>query len=460
MGRPFPVVVSSEGEMALLARSGNGEKGKDKQIVLDSGRKRAGECGPMTQVAPVAGDIIEDYEILEKIGGNMGLVFKARHRLLDKIVALKLFPVDWIADPGRLARFQREMRVMGQLAHPNLVTAADARSVDCWHLVAMEWIDGLDLQQLVRSEGAIPIAEACEAARQAALALQHAHEHGLIHRDIKPSNVMLTRGGTIKVIDMGLALTREDASVQLTHTGLVLGTMTYCAPEQFRDASTVDIRADIYSLGCTLYHLIAGKSPYCERKTFAGIVQAHLNEPFPSLGEAMADAPANLESVIARMTAKEPAARFSTPRAVAEALEPFARGANLERLLRKASQSASRRPNAKPPVTSEPSRPAAGVERRPSGFVAWTAVLVVLLAIGGVAFVLMNRVEADPVVVLMDTTAPGGVYDEENRLREGRMRRNLIRCCGIFCRTVCGRCRFHPHGNERRRCWRCIPGWG
>jgi len=171
---------------------------------------------------------------------------------------------------------------MGQLEHPNLVTAADARRVEEWHWVAMELIDGVDLQQVVRAQGALPVAAACEAARQAALGLQYAHEHGLIHRDIKPSNLMLTRAGTIKVIDMGLALMREDSTAPLTQAGIVMGTTSYCAPEQFRDASHVDIRADIYGLGCTLYHLLTGQAPYSPRRTFAEIMQAHLHEPSPA----------------------------------------------------------------------------------------------------------------------------------------------------------------------------------
>src|SRR5688572_23427055 len=180
---------------------------------------------PSSPSDPGPGDMLEDYEIIEKIGGNMGLVFKARHRLLDKVVALKLLPADAITDPARLVRFQRELRVLGHLEHPNLVTAADARIVGRWHMVAMEFIDGMDLQTLVETQGALSIADACEAIRQAALGLQYAHEHGLIHRDIKPSNLMLTHTGTIKVIDMGLAVIREESTTQLTQTGLVLGTM-------------------------------------------------------------------------------------------------------------------------------------------------------------------------------------------------------------------------------------------
>jgi hypothetical protein len=382
---------------------------------LASGQNEWRQSLPMGTVAPAQGEVIADYEIVERIGGNMGLVFKARHRLLDKVVVLKLVPADWMADPARLARFQREMRVMGQLEHPNLVTAADARSVGEWHLVAMELIDGVDLQQVVRTQGPLSVAAACEVARQAALGLQYAHQHGLIHRDIKPSNLMLTRAGTIKVIDMGLALARDDSTAQLTQTGFVLGTMSYCAPEQFRDASHVDIRADIYSLGCTLYHLITGKAPYWQRKTVAEIMQAHLHEPFPGLKEVLPDAPAKLEAVLVRMTAKDRDARFSTPNEVVEALEPFARGADLAPLVpASAPQSPPRRATAgKLPSPPEWQR-AAGQERGAKA--RWTR-RAALIGFGGAitgGAVLFLIAKGDPVVVLMDTTAPGGIYDADN----------------------------------------------
>ena len=368
------------------------------QIAVASAVDNERRCPPM--VAPVQGDVIGDYEILEKIGGNMGLVFRARHRLLEKVVALKLLPADWISDPARMARFQREMRIMGQLEHPNLVTAADARSVDCWHLVAMEWIEGVDLQRLVRTEGPLPVAVSCEAARQAAVGLQYAHQHGLIHRDIKPSNLMLTRTGTIKVIDMGLALTKEDSAMQLTQTGLVLGTVTYCAPEQFRDASRVDIRADIYSLGCTLYHLLTGKAPYCERKAFAEVVQAHLNEPFPTLAAVRPDAPAGLETVLARMTAKDPASRFATPSAVAEALEPFAQGADLAPLVpASVPQSPPPRPAGAKATPAPNQRHSASNEQQPKAHWSRRAALVTLPAAAGAVFLYLNYGKRNRVVL-------------------------------------------------------------
>jgi len=415
----------------------SGEKG----FAYDENQER--QSPVMATAAPTPGEVIGDYEIIEQIGGNMGLVYKARHRLLDKVVALKLVPTDRMADSARLARFQREMRVMGQLEHPNLVPAADARSVGEWHLVAMELIDGVDLQQLVRAAGPMSVATACEVARQAALGLQYAHQNGLIHRDIKPSNLMLTRSGTVKVIDMGLALTREDSTANLTQTGLMLGTMSYCAPEQFRDAAHVDIRADIYSLGCTLYHLLAGRAPYWQRQTVAEVVEAHLHEPFPSLTQARPDAPKDLGAVLARMTAKDRNARFSAPREVVEALEPFAHGADLKSLVPAVTQpSPPRRLTAdKPPFAGEQVR-----RRTKSLWPRLTALLVLPLAIAG-AFVAFNRptrqtmvpgtnrvaaipaanlgaaapaftapVE-EPVVVLMDTMAPTGIYDLDNRAK-------------------------------------------
>jgi serine/threonine protein kinase len=375
---------------------------------------------------PEPGDLIEDYEILERIGGNMGFVFKARHRLLNKVVVLKLVPAECITDPASLARFQREVRVMGQLEHPNLVTAADARKVGDWHLVAMEWIDGADLQQLLRARGPLPVAAACEAARQAAQGLQYAHQHGLIHRDIKPSNLMLTRAGVLKVIDMGLALIREDSAAQLTKTGLVLGTMSYCAPEQFRDPSHVDIRVDIYSLGCTLYHLLAGKPPYSERKTFAEVVEAHLHAPFPSLAGALPDIPpGGLDAVLARMTAKDREERFSTPGEVSEALESFARGASLGPLVpaRTPQVPPARIKDSKPTPKPEGQRGAAGGQTQPKGRWSRRAALFALGGgIAGAAYLISNGTKngpvppnPDPVILLMDTTARDGVYREENK---------------------------------------------
>ena len=400
--------------LELIGRK-NSDKGTKGDNKLASPESAARQFSPMANVAPAPGEVIGDYEILERIGGNMALVYKARHRLLNKVRVLKLVPADCMADAARLARFDREMRVLGQLEHPNLVTAVDARTVGEWHLVAMELIDGVDLQRLVKDNGPLSVADGCEVARQAALGLDYAHQHGLIHRDIKPSNLMLTRAGVVKVIDMGLALTRDDSTGHLTQTGLVLGTMSYCAPEQFRDASHVDIRADIYSLGCTLYHLIVGKSPYWQRKTFAEIVQAHLHEPFPNLTEARPDAPTELEAVLTRMTAKDPNGRFSTPREVVDALEPFARGAELTPLVPvKTEQDPPHRAGSSKPSPTPFPQPAASQSQSPSARWPRIAALLALLLGAGALFLVIFR--HAPVVVFIDTTSPRGIYDRDNML--------------------------------------------
>lgn len=364
---------------------------------------------------PEVGDIVEDYEILQKIGGNMGLVFKARHRLLQKIVAIKLLPANWIGDATRLARFEREMRAMGQLSHPNLVTAADARNVHQWRLVVMEWIDGADLQQITRNHGPLPVALACEVIRQAALALDYAHEHGLTHRDIKPSNLMMTSGGDVKLIDLGLASARDDASTQITQSGLAVGTMAYCAPEQFRDAASVDGRADIYSLGCTFFQLLAGEPAFYEKRTLPELVNAHLNIPAPQIRDLRPDVPQEVENILARMMEKDPAARYQTAREVAIELEPYAGGANLGQLLVPTTRAETAR-RIVPGPQFEPPRSVGGVKGRRAR--RWAAISAIILIVA--AFVLAaTMMQSSPVVVLMDTTAPGGVYESDTRLRGG-----------------------------------------
>jgi serine/threonine protein kinase len=384
------------------------------QFKLASQTEGRAQSAMMSTVAPSAGDVISDYKLLERIGGNMGIVFKAQHESLGKTVALKLIPAEALVDGNRRKRFQREIRAMGKLSHDNLVSASDARTVGPWHLVAMEWIDGRDLQQILRAEGPLPIDLACEAARQAALALECVHRNELIHRDVKPSNLMLTGNGTIKLIDLGLALPVQDESAQLTRTGHVLGSMPYCAPEQIRDSSNVDPRADIYGLGCTLYHLLSGKAPYSDRhRSFHEIIEAHRTEPFPSILQARGDGPEALDKLLRRMTAKDPNARFSSAAEVAHALEPFARGANLSRLLV---------PKMPKPINSQV-RTLTAAHAKPEVFPTsrnklWIAAGTAALLLAALA--LASRFSSTPlagapVVVLMDTTAPGGVYDDKTR---------------------------------------------
>ena len=195
------------------------------------------------------------------------------HTKLKRPVAIKVLPTDRLRDPRAVARFQREVEAVGRLGHPNIVQALDANELDGRHLLVTEFVDGVDLSRLVRSGGPLPIPDACEIVRQAALGLQHAHAHDLVHRDVKPSNLMLNSAGIVKLLDLGLARLRPEMPVEadVTTSGQIMGSADYMSPAQCLDARDVDARADIYSLGCTLYFLLAGRAPFSgpECDTFA-----------------------------------------------------------------------------------------------------------------------------------------------------------------------------------------------
>ncbi len=277
------------------------------------------------------------YRVLECVGqGGMGVVWKARHLLMNRTVALKVIRPALLRSASAAARFRREVEAAARLDHPNIVRAYDAEEVKGVHFLIMEFVEGADLARLVRERGPLPVAEACEYARQAALALRHADERGMVHRDIKPHNLMRTPEGVVKVLDFGLAafLASEEVSDQtvpstedpsVTRLAEGCGTPDYISPEQVRDSRAVDIRADIYSLGCTLYHLLAGKPPFAGGTGYSKVAK-HLERTPRRLSEVRADLPPALLEVLDRMLAKEPKRRFQTPGDVAEALAPFAVG--------------------------------------------------------------------------------------------------------------------------------------
>lgn len=246
---------------------------------------------PFDPHAPGPGMILGQYRILEQLGaGGMGVVWKALHLQLEKPVALKLLPAHLVRDPEVVARFHREIRAIGRLEHPNLVRAFDAGTHSGTHYLVMECIDGIDLSKYVRQCGALPVAEALQIFTQAVEGLAEAHAVGLVHRDIKPGNLMLTRKGTIKVMDLGLARLHQDTAAieegALTAAGQILGTPDYMAPEQWDDTHKVDTRCDLYSLGCTLFYLITGQPPYSDCTSTAQKMKAHLTHPIPDLREA------------------------------------------------------------------------------------------------------------------------------------------------------------------------------
>ena len=209
-------------------------------------------------------EFVGPYRVLEPIAaGGMGMVLRAQHPKLKRTVAIKLLPLQQWAGSTAVARFEREMEVIGNLDHPNIVRASDAGDAGGMHYLVMDFIDGTDLSQLVHRLGPLPVADACEIARQTAIGLQYVHDAGLVHRDIKPSNIMLTGDGRVKILDLGLAMLNEQFSEDannLTTVGQLMGTLDYMSPEQAADSRQVDARADIYSLGATLFKLLTGQA--------------------------------------------------------------------------------------------------------------------------------------------------------------------------------------------------------
>ncbi len=265
------------------------------------------------------------YEVLEHLGsGGMGAVYKARHRLMDRMVAIKIVNPLLVTKPGAVERFTREVKAAAQLTHPNIVTAYDAETIGEMHVLVMEYVAGETLAERLQEQGVLGVTEACDYIRQTALGLQHAVDRGMVHRDIKPLNLMLTPQQAVKILDFGLArfVSEQTPLDGTTEYGSMMGSPDYMAPEQARDAHTADARADIYSLGCTFYQLLAGQVPFPGRALLEKL-EAHRDQEPPALNELRLDVPAELERIIAKMMAKDADQRYQTPAEVAEALLPF-----------------------------------------------------------------------------------------------------------------------------------------
>jgi hypothetical protein len=266
------------------------------------------------------------YLLLDKLGkGGMGQVFKARHQLLERTVALKLVPPELLGDTQAVRRFHREIKAVSQLSHPNIVRALSADELRGCHFLVMEYVEGVNLARLLSRSGPLRVADACDYVRQAALGLQHANEAGLVHRDIKPANLMLKSSERlVKVLDLGLARWRRQqeetgSATTLTLEGAVIGTPDYMAPEQTLNAHTVDIRADVYSLGCTLYHLLTGQVPFPSKSMTHKLLKHQVAEARP-VEELRPDVSPALAAVVCKMMAKKPDQRYQTPAEAAEAL--------------------------------------------------------------------------------------------------------------------------------------------
>ena len=276
--------------------------------------------------------VLGNYLLVTPIGrGGMGVVYQARHRWMERIVALKVLN-HRSNEAKALRRFQREIQAAAKLNHPNIVTAFDADESQGRLYLVMEYVPGEDLVTLIKQNGPFPSAKAISCVIQAAKGLHYAHQQHLIHRDIKPSNLLLDYEGNLKILDMGLArmdthagnsdITLADNPSELTNPQQILGTVDFMSPEQADESATADVQSDIYSLGCTLFYLLTGSAPY-QRSSIIKSLLAHRMDPIPQLNDFVSNLPEGLQSVLERMLAKKPQDRFTSMTDVIRALTPF-----------------------------------------------------------------------------------------------------------------------------------------
>jgi serine/threonine protein kinase len=284
-------------------------------------------ANPITNLPPELANNPQ-YEVLRELGrGGMGVVYLAKNTLMDRLEVLKVVNKALWDRPGAVERFLREIRSAARLNHANVVAAYSAVQSGELLAFAMEYVEGEDLAQLVQTQGPLPVVHACSYVQQAALGLQHAFEKEMVHRDIKPQNLILAREGErhiVKILDFGLAkVTRaNNDNPNLTREGALLGTPAYVAPEQTLDPANADIRADVYSLGCTLYYLLTGAPPFEGRSTYE-VLQAHQSMEARPLNVVRPEVPEELAAVVRKMMAKDPAQRYQTPLALVQALAAF-----------------------------------------------------------------------------------------------------------------------------------------
>ncbi|MDW8264740.1 MAG: protein kinase [Gemmataceae bacterium] len=281
------------------------------------------------------GFFLGQYRILDQLGkGGMGRVFKAQHQTMNRIVALKVLSSNLVNTPKAQQLFQREVKAAARLVHPNIVTAYDANQIDNRFFLVMEYVDGPNLYELVRSQGPLPVDLACDFIRQAAQGLQAAHALGMVHRDIKPANLLVQQVGTnpsapsyiVKILDFGLARlhspTPENAAPHetiLVADNTVMGTPDYLSPEQARNLHNVDIRSDLYSLGCTFYFLLTGQVPFPGGTTMDKLLRHSTETPTP-VEQLRPEVPPAVAAIVRRLMAKDPADRFQTPAELIAAL--------------------------------------------------------------------------------------------------------------------------------------------
>ena len=321
---------------------------------FEGGDSRVASGSDVSLAAPPTLKRVGNYELEEVLGsGGMGDVYKGRHTQFGRVRAIKVIKPQYVAAGNKemIRRFYQEIKAVGALEHKNIVVAIDSSTPeDRLHYLVMEYIEGVSLDDLVYQQGHLSVPDACEIIRQAARGLQYIHRNGMVHRDIKPSNLMITLvdgdgmtsnasiphhaegvQGVVKILDLGLALLNDDKHDRLTrYDNKAMGTGMYMSPEQWKTTS-VDIRADIYSLGCTLYHLLAGNPPFFDSDLRPE--KAHEKSSVPPI-RTNDNIPRQLWDVIRKMMAKTPEERYATPAEVTVDLTPFAEGSNLVALVR------------------------------------------------------------------------------------------------------------------------------
>jgi hypothetical protein len=307
------------------------------------------------------GLIVGRYIVLDRIGsGSMGRVFKAHHVMMDRVVALKIIAPEIASNDRVVSRFQREMKLVGRLDHPNVVRAYDADQVQKILYIVMEYVPGTSLGERLK-KGPVPPAEMIDFAMQAALGLSHAHEQGIVHRDIKPSNVLITQEGRVKILDLGLGVLMEadSAATFATADGIAVGTVDYMSPEQ-ACGREVDGRSDLYGLGCAMYHLMTGKLPFPGTSPIERLGKRISGRPVP-ITEHLPDLPPNVIRVIEKLMANKPQERYATAAEAASALQGLLRpksgaiAASHSQPIPKADPAASRATTASP--VAEPAPP-------------------------------------------------------------------------------------------------------
>lgn len=339
-----------------------------------------------TEIPNPAGMELEHFVIRERIGrGGMGAVFRAIDTRLDRVVALKVLSPGQSRDAGSVKRFQNEAKAAARLDHENISRVFYIGEAQGLNFIAFEYVKGTNVRDLIQSRGILPAAEAVNYALQIASALKHINKAGVIHRDIKPSNIIITPGGRAKLVDLGLARKESDnASADLTSAGTTLGTFDYISPEQAKDPRNVDVRSDIYSLGCTLYHMLTGEPPYGEGTVLQKLLD-HSGKNVPDPAVINKQLPRELSQIVQKMMASESEDRYQTPEEL------------MYHLIQIASQLDLRGVNPEGLVWTSPTSTRLGFLEKHVGWIATAAVLLIVVAL------LENFPGFDPANVVQNT---------------------------------------------------------